>query len=95
MTRKNDADAAQADGETETGRRSAASAPPAKNTSPDPEPMTEKVHQVLSDHGIDADAIDTLGKQFLDELVTLQKEKPLVVLLGAFALGCVVGRALR
>lgn len=57
--------------------------------------VTEKVQQILSEHGIDADTMETMGKQFLDELLALQKEKPLVFLVGAFAVGCIVGRSFK
>jgi hypothetical protein len=57
--------------------------------------MPEGLQRALSEHGIDGQAIETMGAQLVDELVALQKEKPLVVLLGAFAVGCIVGRAFR
>lgn len=57
--------------------------------------VAEKVQHLLNEHGIDASTLDTMGKQLLEELLSLQKEKPLVFLLGAFALGCVVGRSFK
>lgn len=54
-----------------------------------------EVNRLLTEIGIDADSFDTVGEQLLDELSSLQKDKPLVVLLGAFVLGLAVGRALR
>lgn len=57
--------------------------------------VRDKVQQVLSEHGIDAGTMDSLGKQMLDEFISLQKDKPLIVLIGVFGLGCLVGRAFR
>ncbi len=49
--------------------------------------------KLLADHGVDADNIESLSETLLDELKSLQKEKPLTLALAAFALGLVVGRA--
>lgn len=49
--------------------------------------------KLLADHGVDADSIESLSETLLDELKSLQKEKPLTLALAAFALGLVVGRA--
>lgn len=49
--------------------------------------------KVLADHGVDADGVESLCETLLEELKALQKEKPLTVAIGAFALGLVVGRA--
>ena len=51
------------------------------------------LHQILVGHGVDAETVEALGENLLDEIKTLQKEKPLVVLVAAFALGLLVGRA--
>jgi len=47
---------------------------------------------VLKQHGIAADDIDELWKQFSSELGDLAEKKPLVTAIAAFALGFVVGR---
>ena len=39
--------------------------------------------------------VEAVQKQLMDELTRLQKEYPLAMLLGTFALGVVVGRALK
>lgn len=57
--------------------------------------LAQKLHDVLDEHGIDTANIDALGHQLKDELSRLQRDQPLLALLGAFAIGCVVGRALR
>lgn len=49
--------------------------------------------KLLADHGVDAENIESLSETLLDELKSLQKEKPLTLALAAFALGLVVGRA--
>jgi hypothetical protein len=51
------------------------------------------LQQLLLSHGVDAETVEALGENLLDEIKTLQKEKPLVVLVAAFALGLLVGRA--
>jgi hypothetical protein len=61
----------------------------------DPERLAAEVHRVLEEHGIDSSSIKAIGAQFVDELARIQKHYPLAVVLGAFALGCIAGRALR
>jgi hypothetical protein len=51
------------------------------------------LQQLLLSHGVDAETVEALGENLLDEIKALQKEKPLVVLVAAFALGLLVGRA--
>lgn len=48
--------------------------------------------KVLKEHGMDAESIESLGGTLLEELKALQKERPLTMVLAAFALGLVVGR---
>lgn len=55
----------------------------------------EGLHQLLADNGIDVDSVEAFGSDLSKQLVALQKEQPIVVLIGAFALGCLVGRAFR
>lgn len=55
----------------------------------------EGLRDMLKESGIDTASLDQMGPQLLDELGRLQKERPLVTLIGAFALGFVAGRALR
>ena len=57
--------------------------------------FAEGVQRVLDEHGIDSASVERMGGKLIEELSTLQKEYPLTILLSAFALGCVVGRALR
>lgn len=57
--------------------------------------LAEGVQRVLDEHGIDRASVERMGGKLIEELSTLQKEYPLAVLLSAFALGCVAGRALR
>ncbi len=49
--------------------------------------------QLLVDCDTDAETAEALGENLLDEFKTLQKEKPLVVLVAVFALGLLVGGA--
>lgn len=55
-------------------------------------PETEGLRALLDEHGITA---DTFGENLLEQLTELQKEKPLVVLVAALALGIIVGRAFK
>lgn len=52
-----------------------------------------RLKDALKGHGIDADDLGAVGERLVQELSQLQKEKPIVVLIAAFALGCIVGRA--
>jgi hypothetical protein len=53
------------------------------------------LHQFLVEHDINVENVEALGTNLADEVTTLLKEKPLVVLIAAFALGCLVGRAMK
>lgn len=64
---------------------------PAPEPEPDPEVEAE-LAQILSAYGVDLEDIQELGAQFRTELENLPRDRPLVALLGAFALGVVVGR---
>lgn len=74
-----------------------------KQAEKQPEPPEEssdlhlpaQLRDVLDEHGIDVSDAEAMGNQLVDELVRLQKDHPMVVLLGVFALGCIVGRAFR
>lgn len=57
--------------------------------------VTENLKRVLDELGLDSDSVEALRGQLTDEFTHLQKEYPLAVLLGVFALGCVVGRAFK
>jgi len=59
------------------------------------DPEINGLHQLLTEHGIDTENIESLGAKLSEELVALQKDKPLVVLIAAFALGCIVGRTFK
>lgn len=54
-----------------------------------------KLQDILDEHGIDSSSVEAMGGQLNAELVKFQRDQPLLALLGAFAIGCVVGRALR
>lgn len=49
--------------------------------------------EMLKQAGIDAGTLEALGPGLLDELASLQQDRPLTVLIGAFALGFAAGRA--
>jgi hypothetical protein len=68
---------------------------PAEGTSKSEPASSDKsdLQQLLVGHGVDAETVEALGENLLDEFKTLQKDKPLVVLVAAFALGLLVGRA--
>lgn len=57
--------------------------------------VAENLKRVLDEHGLDSDSVEALRGQLTDEFTHLQKEYPLAILLGVFALGCVVGRAFK
>lgn len=48
--------------------------------------------ELLTSHGIDADEIERLWKQFSQELGDLSREKPLLTAAGSFGIGFVLGR---
>jgi hypothetical protein len=50
------------------------------------------LRQLLVGHGVDAESVEALGENLLDEMKIFQKEKPMVALVAAFAIG-LVGRA--
>ncbi len=64
-------------------------------------PATQDTHiptqisDALKDHGIDPTDIENLGTHLADELTKLNKDHPILTLLGVFAIGCIVGRAFR
>jgi hypothetical protein len=60
-----------------------------------PTQLEEGVQRALEEHGGDGADVEAVQKQLMDELTRLQKEYPLAMLLGTFALGVVVGRALK
>lgn len=65
---------------------------------PSPDEMNAEKHTIkatLADYGIDAENLEDLGATLSKELLELQKEKPLVVLVAAFAFGCLLGRAFK
>jgi phage regulator Rha-like protein len=68
---------------------------PTKETSKSEPASSEKsdLQQLLLSHGVDAETVEALGENLSDEIKSLQKEKPLFVLVVAFALGLLVGRA--
>jgi hypothetical protein len=51
------------------------------------------LQQLLVGHGVDAESVEALGENLLDEMKIFQKEKPMVALVAAFAIGLLVGRA--
>lgn len=66
------------------------------STAPDTEAAKSKtVKTTLAEYGIDAESLEELGSNLSKELLELQKEKPLVVLVTAFAFGCLMGRAFK
>lgn len=63
---------------------------PASET--DADAVFAELEQLLAPHGVDSAEIAALVEQFRDELEDLPRERPLVALIGAFALGFLVGR---
>jgi hypothetical protein len=55
----------------------------------------DDLRQLLDEHGLNADTLDTLRENLLQELDALQKDKPLLVLAAALALGIIIGRSFR
>ncbi len=55
----------------------------------------EDLKRVLDEHGIDMQMVEALGTNSLEELKEFLKERPLIVLVSVFALGCIVGRAVK
>lgn len=53
---------------------------------------TDGLRALLDEHGI---TVENFGDNLLEQLTELQKEKPLVVLVAALALGIIVGRAFK
>jgi len=58
-------------------------------------PEADTLHRLLDQHGIDADTLGSVGADLLEELTELQKDKPLIVLAAAFALGVIIGRTVK
>lgn len=54
--------------------------------------LQSEMEKLLRDHGISTDDLGDLWTQFSSELRDLPEKKPLITVLGAFALGVVVGR---
>ncbi|PCH70097.1 MAG: hypothetical protein COC12_08720 [Rhodobacteraceae bacterium] len=50
---------------------------------------------LMDEHGLNTDTLDALRENLLEELGALQKDKPLVVLAAALALGFIIGRSFR
>ncbi len=55
-------------------------------------PEADTLHKLLDEHGINADTIGSVSTDLLKELTELQKDKPLIVLVAAIALGVIIGR---
>ncbi|MGR3661513.1 MAG: hypothetical protein ACU0CA_10080 [Paracoccaceae bacterium] len=58
-------------------------------------PEPEGLQQLLDEHGIDAESVGVFKANLLEELTELQKEKPLVILVAALALGIIIGRTFK
>lgn len=56
-------------------------------------PDTQKLKQLLGEHGVDVECIESIGSDFLAEITEVQKDKPIITLVVAFALGVIAGRA--
>lgn len=63
--------------------------------SADQSPEANGMQQILDEHGINAEAVDAFKDNLLEEFTELQKDKPLVVLVAALALGIIIGRAFK
>ncbi len=61
----------------------------------DQSPDANGIQQLLDEHGINAETVDAFKDNLLEELTELQKDKPLVILVAALALGIVIGRAFK
>ncbi|HBS49815.1 MAG TPA: hypothetical protein DEA05_06860 [Rhodobacteraceae bacterium] len=57
------------------------------------EDTAEGLRDMLKETGLDRETLDSLGPQIIEALAKLQKDHPLAVTAGAFALGVMVGRA--
>jgi len=57
--------------------------------------QADGLQQLLDEHGINAETLDTFKTNLIAELTELQKEKPLVVLAATLALGIIIGRAFK
>lgn len=57
--------------------------------------LPAQLSDVLKEHGIDATDVEALSSQLIDEVTKLNKDHPILTLLGVFAIGCIVGRAFR
>ncbi|MEM7319845.1 MAG: hypothetical protein AAF408_12580 [Pseudomonadota bacterium] len=54
---------------------------------------SDEIRSFLEEHGFDLSKLESVGEDVVEEFGRLQKDYPLTVLLLAFALGYVVGRA--
>lgn len=69
--------------------------PESEDKAPEPEKTTDEIRRLLQDHGIDLSKAEAIGEDVVEEFGRLQKDYPITVLLIAFTLGYVVGRAQR
>lgn len=56
---------------------------------------SDEIRRLLQEHGIDLSGAEAMGEEVVAEFTRLQKDYPITVLLIAFSLGYVVGRARR
>ncbi len=91
MATKAELEAELAQLKSELKRRDEPAVPdkPAEPTEPD------DLRGLLDEHGLNTDTLDALRENLLEELGALQKDKPLVVLAAALALGIIIGRSFR
>jgi hypothetical protein len=62
---------------------------------PDTDTEWSRLKLVLAEHGLDEDDLTAFGQKLLHEVQDLHKEKPMVTLIAAFAIGCLVGRVIK
>lgn len=65
------------------------------STEAEPTKTSDEIRKLLKEHGIDLSKAESLGEDVVEEFGRLQKDYPITVLLVAFTLGYVVGRAHR
>ncbi len=56
---------------------------------------SDEIRRLLKEHGVDLSGAEAMGEDVVAEFGRLQKDYPITVLLIAFSLGYVVGRASR
>ena len=67
---------------------------PANDVGP-PEEEADSWRGILKDHGFDPDDLGGAAQELMNELKTLQQDKPMLVLAAAFVLGVLLGRSSR